>query len=109
MATGCQAVLVLALLCAASRVEGLHDASPGPHGQTEFSDGSQCAWFEIVQSRTTTTLAMGCTCKNEAGITQAYTCQYRGEPDSCPAWKEDPQAFLGGLVDQLAGERRYRG
>ncbi len=102
-------MLVLALVFAASQVEGRRDSYHGPHGHKDFSDGSQCAWAEMDQSATKSNLAMGCTCQTEAGKTQSYTCQYQGELDNCPAWKEDPQVFLGGLVDQLAGERGYRG
>lgn len=94
---------VLAVLLLAALAEGRDDRYPGPNGRTGFSDGSECAWFEMQQSVTTSNLAMGCTCKDERGMTQAYTCQYTGEPDSCPAWKEDPQAFLDGLTEQLVG------
>ncbi len=104
MAKGLWTLAVLTFSLLAAWVEGRDDTYPGPNGRMDFSDGSQCAWFEMRQSVTTTNLAMGCTCKDERGMTQAYTCQYEGEPDKCPNWKEDPQLFLDELVDQIAGK-----
>ena len=77
---------------------------PWANGHLIMNDGSECTWFEMKMTATTTALTMSCTYKNAHGRTHPYMCQYLGEPAQCPSFERDPKDFLPRLAQHIASK-----